>query len=106
MTSLLETLTPTIKKQFSEIFQDNLISLIVFGSQARGDATPESDIDILVVLKDKKQKQTKREQIIDFITEISLEFGVLISCIYANNQDFETEKSPLMLNVRREGIPL
>jgi len=37
----------------------DLISLILFGSQARGDITAESDIDILVVLSLKGDKGVK-----------------------------------------------
>ncbi|MFM1841876.1 MAG: hypothetical protein RLZZ490_612 [Cyanobacteriota bacterium] len=106
MSPTLKTIIPKIKDKFFQLFNDNLISLVLFGSQARGDITAESDIDILVVLREKEQRQAKREEIIDFIAEISLEFGVLVSCVYVSQTEFETEKSPLLLNIHREGIPL
>ena len=40
-----------IKQWFSEQYQENLDGLILYGSQARGDAQEYSDIDVLVVLK-------------------------------------------------------
>jgi uncharacterized protein len=58
------------KEKFVSLFQDDLISLVLFGSQARGDATSDSDIDILVVLKEKQQRDSKREEVIDFITDL------------------------------------
>ena len=33
------------------LYGEQLDKIVLFGSQARGDATPESDIDILIVLK-------------------------------------------------------
>ncbi|MBD2152712.1 nucleotidyltransferase domain-containing protein [Pseudanabaena sp. FACHB-1277] len=35
-----------------DTYSDRLIAMILFGSQARGDATPDSDFDVLIVLKD------------------------------------------------------
>lgn len=102
----LEIIKSQIKQKFQDSFQDNLVSLVLFGSQARGDATAESDIDILVVLKNKQLRYQKQEEILDFIENICLEFTVLVSCIYINQNQFETEKSPLLLNIRREGITL
>jgi len=102
----LKEITAIVKQKFQAIFQDDLITLVLFGSQARGDANLESDIDILVVLKEKNNRDKKREAILDFIFDVSLEFGVLVSCVYVSQAQFEQEKSPLLLNIRREGIVL
>lgn len=77
-----------VKEKFVALFQDNLISLVLFGSQARGNATADSDIDILVVLKEKQQRDSKREEIIDFIADLCLEFEVLVSCVYISESQF------------------
>ena len=36
-------------------YKDNLVSLVVFGSVAKGKATPESDIDLLVILNPQRK---------------------------------------------------
>jgi predicted nucleotidyltransferase len=95
-----------VKQKFQSLFRDDLITLVLFGSQARGDATTESDIDVLVVLKNKQLRNSKRDEVLDFIGDLCLEFGVLVSCVYVSQAQFETEKSPLLLNIRREGIVL
>jgi len=102
----LNEIKSRVKQQFQDFFQDDLITLVLFGSQARGDATADSDIDVLVVLKNKQIRQSKREEVLDFIGDLCLEFGVLVSCVYVSQVQFETEKSPLLLNIRREGIIL
>ncbi len=49
-----------------EKFGDNLISLVLFGSVARGAAKTESDIDLLIILKDAPDSYYKRlEPVID-----------------------------------------
>ena len=45
-----------------ETYQDQLIAVILFGSQARGDATPDSDFDVLVILKDLVQATKEIEK--------------------------------------------
>lgn len=57
----------TIFKQLLlERFEDNLISLILFGSVARGTAGKESDIDLLIILKDAPDVYYERlEPVID-----------------------------------------
>jgi predicted nucleotidyltransferase len=40
-----------VRKRLTELYGDRLVRLVLYGSQARGDAHPESDVDVLVVLK-------------------------------------------------------
>ena len=49
----LSSLLEEIKERTVEYYRDDLVSLVVFGSVARGKATPESDIDLLIILKEK-----------------------------------------------------
>jgi hypothetical protein len=42
---------------------------------------------------------------IDIATDILLEYGELISLYPVSERDYESLKSPLLLNARREGIP-
>jgi len=92
------------KTNLKTIYQDNFVKLILFGSQARGDAKPDSDIDVLVVLKNTSNFEQKRQQVIKLISDLCLEHQILISCVYVNEYQFSYEKSPLLINIRREGI--
>jgi len=37
---------------------------------------------------------------------LSLEYDVVISRAFVSSERFERERSPLLLNVRREGVPI
>ncbi|GGA20482.1 nucleotidyltransferase family protein [Okeania sp. KiyG1] len=100
---LAEILT-IVKQEFQQFYQDNLTNLVLFGSQARGDAKSDSYIDVLVVLKEKTTLDNRHQKIIEFISNICIEYGVLVSCVYVSEYQFQKEKSPLLLNIHQEGI--
>ena len=45
------------------------------------------------------------DRMIDIITEINLNYNVLISVYPVSEKNYNTINSPLLLNLRREGIP-
>ncbi|MEI6429082.1 MAG: nucleotidyltransferase domain-containing protein, partial [Pseudanabaena sp. ELA607] len=89
-----------------ELYADRLHSLVLFGSQARGDANQDSDIDILVVLKDEVDSWTEIKRTGGFIAHLSLENNILINNVFVSVQQFSEQNTALMRNVKREGIPI
>ncbi len=55
---------------------------MLFGSQARGDAEPDSDIDVMVVLNGEVDPVAESRRVVPISAEISLTHGVVITCIY------------------------
>jgi uncharacterized protein len=47
----LRSILNELKQSFQAEYSDRLVSVILFGSQARGEAVEESDIDVLIVLR-------------------------------------------------------
>ncbi|AUC62345.1 toxin-antitoxin system toxin component [Cyanobacterium sp. HL-69] len=92
------------KQRVINIYKENLSQLILFGSRARGDAKQDSDIDILIVLKNVNQDKNKYEKMINLVSDLCLEYNFLISCVYISESQFKSEKSPLMINIHKEGI--
>ena len=79
--------------------------VILFGSQARGDARPDSDWDLLVLL-DKENKTFEDEDIYSYpFTELGWNHGVAINSILRTKKQWEQSKHfPFYENVMREGI--
>jgi len=95
-----------LKQWFTEQYQDNLESIILYGSQARDDAKEYSDIDILIVLKKAFNYREEIEKTSHFIADLSLENDTVISRAFISTQRFYEENNPFVLNVRKEGITL
>ncbi|WP_347489210.1 nucleotidyltransferase domain-containing protein [Desulfoscipio sp. XC116] len=87
------TVTANIQNAIVEFCSDiraklknNVLELRLFGSVARGDNTPESDIDILVLIKN-KNKATE-DIIYDAAFEASLKHDVVISPIIRTHKEY------------------
>ena len=93
------------KEEIEKLYGKRLKAIILYGSWARGEAKDESDIDLLIVLKGKVVPGKEIDRMIDIITEINLKYGALISIYPVSEEDYSTVNSPLLINVRREGMP-
>jgi predicted nucleotidyltransferase len=102
----LKTILARLKRELKKHYGDRLKQLIMFGSQARGDAHPDSDIDVLVVLKGEVNAGEEIEKNSPIIASLSLEKDAVISCIFMDEYRFIHRSSPLLRNIRKEGIIL
>lgn len=98
------TILAQLKQSFQVIYGERLVQMVLFGSQARGDASPDSDIDVLVVLKGPIHWLTESERISHIVAELSLQYAELINCSFMDEDEFQQQNEPLLRNVRREGI--
>ena len=101
----MEEVLREFKVEIAKLYGERLKNVILYGSWARGDATEESDIDLLIVLEGEVVPGKEIDRMIDIITEINLKHGVLASVYPLSEKDYFTVNSPLLLNVRKEGVP-
>jgi predicted nucleotidyltransferase len=104
--SRLADILHTLRQEFSQALGDQLESMILFGSQARDQAHPESDIDVLVVVRDDSDYGDLMRKTSPIVAALSLEYDVVISRAFVARDRFERERSPFLLNVWREGVIL
>ncbi len=100
----LQSILAELRQHFESLYGPRLVRLVLFGSQARGDAEPGSDIDILIVLAEPVDARDESARTLEFRATLSLRYDTVVSCIFMSDQEFSGERSPLMLNVRREGV--
>ncbi|MBI5093894.1 MAG: nucleotidyltransferase domain-containing protein [Candidatus Hydrogenedentes bacterium] len=80
--------------------------LVLFGSYARGEAEPDSDIDVMVALRDPVDVHEEILRSEHIVAALSLEFDTVLSCAFVSTSRFDAEQSPLLINVRHEGVAI
>ncbi len=82
-----------------------LLDFRVFGSKARGDAPPDSDIDVMIELEE--YDPAIAAEIDDLVFEINLAHDCLISLIVFSKKELEEgplSESPLFKTISKEGV--
>lgn len=94
----------TFKQSLQAIYGERLVQMVLFGSQARGEARPNSDIDVLVVLKGPFQWLRESERISPIVADLSLRYTELLNCVLMDEPTFLQQSEPLLENIRQEGV--
>lgn len=95
-----------IRSELEKIYLHRLKEMILFGSYARGDYVEGSDIDIALLLEELTDSYREREKYFPVICRLSLEYDTVISVVPFDSLEFQAKRTPLILNVQREGVRL
>lgn len=81
--------------------------VVLFGSQARGDAREDSDWDILILIDKDRVNNTDFDEIAYPLVELGWKMGVMINPILYTYKDWhKRDFTPFYKNVEQEGIVL
>lgn len=104
---LTNTMKEDLPQGVVDLFSDSILAIILYGSVARNDNTDESDIDIVIIIKNEMDDATK-EQFIHWSAELDLRYGRVFSIIDIQEENMEKWRNvlPFYQNIQKEGIIL
>ena len=101
---------PQIVEQIQQTIRQTAptATVILYGSEARGDARPDSDIDLLILLDGNQRDLRREDEIAGRLYDIELNSGIVISPMIMLRKQWENRpfKTPFYVNVMNEGIRL
>ena len=100
----IETILKELKERLTEIYGNDLIDMVLYGSYARGEASEDSDIDIFVLLKKVKNPFKERQKFAYIVWELSLKNDIVISALPVEYEQFQNGYLPIFSMAKEEGI--
>jgi uncharacterized protein len=100
----IESALASVTQKVRQVYDTRLEKIILYGSYARGTQKLDSDVDLMVVLKNAEITNDKVGVIGSLITEMKEQFNILISIIPVTLQRYSESQRLFYKNVRKEGI--
>lgn len=86
------------------LYGERLRDVLLFGSWARGDAHPESDIDLLVVLDEVPSRWDERRRMEPVLWRYSFENDTIVAATPVTTDDLQAGRMPVLARAREEGL--
>ena len=94
MSDAVKTILAELRRRFEALYGPRLVRMILYGSQARGDAEPGSDIDVLVVLRGPVDPSEELSRTLDDTVDLSYHRGQSIMCVFISEEDYAAGAQP------------
>jgi predicted nucleotidyltransferase len=86
------------------LYGKRLVGVYLFGSYTRGEAEPESDVDVLIVLDEVADYPGEVDRTGGLASELSLRHGLSLSRVFLSRRAWTESTDFFVRNVRQEGI--
>jgi len=99
------TILKDLKNWLQKGYKDSVKDIILFGSQAYGDATEISDYDVLIVLQNDYTARDENK-IFDLCYDINLKYNIIIDAHIISERQLKTikGKQPIFTKAIKSGI--
>ena len=106
MAELLDTSTflARIKSRLQAVYGDRLRGVVLYGSEARGEVTPDSDVDILVLLTGPVPLGRDLRTIIEALYPLQLEMERILEAFPVDEADYLCGEYAWYRNAQKESI--
>jgi|GEM_PF-229068 Nucleotidyltransferase domain. len=93
-----------MRQGLRDIYRKRLRGVFLYGSRARGEQGPDSDVDVLIVLDRVAAYGEELERTSKLASDLSLDAGVIVSRAFASEADWRTGAKPFLVNARMDAL--
>jgi len=93
-----------IRRRLEDAHGVRLRGVVLYGSEARGESSADSDIDVLVLLDAPVDYGRDLQRNLDALYPLAIELSRRISAKPVPAKEYETADCPLYRSARKEGI--
>jgi len=103
----VQKLMRELKDGLMSIYGDRLKGVYLYGSYARGDYRPGSDVDVMILLQNYRNYWNEQKKISQLASDISLAYDLTVSCIFIKESQWKnaSDELPLIYNIHQDGVP-
>lgn len=92
------------RRGLEQLYGPRLRGVYLYGSAARDELTPDSDIDIAVILDEIPDRSAEHRHVSRLGADLSLEFDTVVLFFFAEEKDFAAGRFAIHRAIRDEGI--
>lgn len=105
MPTNVQKLLGELKTELSRIYGKRLKGVYLYGSYARGENQPDSDVDVMIVLDSWQRYGDEIKRTSELNARLSLDYNVSVSRLFMTEDRWKNEDSPLLRSIRAQGQP-
>ena len=98
-------LVARVKARLAEAYGARFAGLVLYGSYARGEAGPHSDVDLLVLLDGPVDRWAEIRRFVELVYDLEAETGELISLVAVDRAEANAPDERFLRHALSEGIP-
>lgn len=95
-----------LKERLQTLYGDRLDAVVLYGSHARGEASSDSDVDVMVVLNGDVNPVEEIEHTSEAAYDVSLSYDRTVTILPVSASVFTSEPTSFLDTVRREGVQI
>lgn len=106
MTAATAQVVTDLRSRLQRLYGERLVELKLFGSRARGDARPDSDYDVLVILRGPVEPARERLRASSEIADVCLDYDAVVTCVFRSEEALLNFVDPFLENALHEGVTI